>query len=189
MSYLTISEYMEFAWLTTLDTVTSNKVAILMDSVKSVLDNTIWDLSLNQKEEQINYCDIREDVSWCALIECNNVEIKSLDEINWTSYTWVLNNDYQIVKPKKSRLIVWDLSTYLNGLNFRYFNIKYTSWYSVIPNDVKYLQYLLTAWEMAKQWWQEVKSYTLWPRSFTFKDQSSYDIWKNIISNYYITKL
>ena len=184
MSYITVNEYMQYAGITSLDTTTSSRVSILLDSTKAEMDNLIWDLTLNQKTEQIRYCDVVCNRWYYDTIVCWNIEIKSLDEINNTSYTWVLNIDYQIIKPLKSRIVIKDLVIYINGLVFDYFDITYTSWYSVIPNDIKYLQYLLVSGELAKQSGKEIKSYTLWPRQFTFSDTNSLDTAKKTISNY-----
>lgn len=189
MSYITVDEYMVYAWITTLDAVTSAKITAILDSTKSIIDNIIGDVSESQKTEQIKFCDIICNKWYYDTISFNNIEIQSIDEINWLSYTWVLNTDYQITPPLKSRLVIRDIASYINGMIFEWFDITYTSWFSTIPNDIKYLQYLMTSWEFAKQNWQEVKSYSLWPRSVTFKDQSSLDTWSQTLSYYSLIKL
>lgn len=189
MSYISIQEYMDFAGITTLDAITSTKISAILDSTKSIIDNVIGDVSLSQKTQQIKYCDIARMYWFYDTIACQNIEIQSLDEINWKSYTWVLNTDYQITPPLKSRIVIRNIASYINGLIFDWFEIKYTSGFSTIPNDIKYLQYLMASWEIAKQNWQEVKSYTLWPRKVEFKDEVALNKSMAIISNYSLINL
>jgi len=181
MAYISITDYLSFAWLTTLDSATSTRVSMLIDSTQVILDNLIWDLSYWQKSEDIRICDM---YNW--KIQFSNLGIVSIDEINWLSYTGILNTDYQIQLPHNSCVQFKNISDYLWWLLFSYFNVKYTSWYSTIPDDIKYLQYLMVEWELEKQWGKEVKSYNLWPRSVTFSDDENYNSAQKIISNYYI---
>lgn len=180
MVYIDISDYLQYAWLTTLDSATSTKVSLLIDITKEMLDDIVWDLTYWQKSEDIRVCDITQ--TWC--IGFSNLNIASIDEINWQSFTGVLNTDYQIQPPHNTFVQFRNIWTYLSWLMFSYFNVKYTSWYSTIPGDIKYLQYLMVEWELNKEWWKEVKSYSLWPRSVTFADETSENTAKKIIGNY-----
>ena len=192
MSYITIAEYMQYAWVTTLDTNTSNQVAILLPATKAVIDWVIGDVSYWQKTEKIKYCDVvrgQGGYGWYDTIECLNIWIKSLDEINGRSYTGILDTAYQITPPMDSRIVIRDLATYVNALIFDYFTIKYTSGFQTIPDDIKYLQYLLVVWEQAKQSGQEVSRYTMWPRTLVFKDQVSMDMAKMTLGNYFVIRI
>lgn len=182
MSYITISDYLSFAWLTTLDSATSTRVSSLIDVTKEILDDVIGDLTYWLKTEDIRVCDITEE--W--VIQFSNLYIESINEVNGLSYTWVLNTDYQIQPPKDSCVCFLNISTYLSSLRFAYFPIDYISWCSTIPEDIKYLQYLMVEWELNKSWWKEVKSYSLWPRSVTFADDEKANSAQKIINNYYI---
>lgn len=173
---------MQFAWLTTLDSATSTKVSMLIDVQQSMLDELIWDLSYSQKSEDVRICDINGN----GVIQFSNLNIVSIDEINWQSYTWVLNTDYSIQYPKNSCVQFRNIGSYLSWLMFPYFNVKYTSWYSTIPKEIQYLQYLLVENELNKSWWKEVKSYSLWPRSVTFADETNANTAQTILNNYYI---
>ena len=184
MSYITVEEYMEFAWLTSIDSTTSTKITMILEATTEIINDLIWDVSYSQKTQQVKYCDVVCQKWHYDTIETNYTQIQSLDSINWTSYTWVLNTDYQITPPLKSRIVIKDLPTYINGLVFDWFDIVFTSWYQTAPADIKYLQYLLTSWESSKQNWSEVKSYTLWPRQVTFADTNSFKSAEFIVSNY-----
>lgn len=172
---------MSYAWLTTLDSATSNKVALLIDSTQDTLDSIIGDLSYSQKSEDIRICDIYNNT-----VQLTNLNVESIDEINGQSYTGVLGVDYQIQPPKNSRVLFKTFAQYLSWLQFNYFTIKYTSGYQTIPDDIKYLQYLLVNGELNKEWNKEVKSYSLWPRSVTFADTDSFNMASKTISKYSI---
>ena len=58
MGYITNAEYMQFAWVTSLDAQTSTQVSLLIDSTKDILDWLIWDLSYWNKQEDIKVCEV-----------------------------------------------------------------------------------------------------------------------------------
>lgn len=184
MGYITIQDYLSFAWLTSLDTATSTRVSILIDVSQETLNRLIWDFTYSQKSEDIKICDIYD---W--KVQFSNFNIISIDEINWLSFTGVLNTDYQIQPPKNSQVQFKNISHYIAWLAYPYFNIKYTSWYTDIPDEIKYLQYLLVSWEINKESWKEVKSYSLWPRSVTFTDDTSASTANQIIANYSLPRI
>jgi len=182
MGYIDISDYLWFAWLTSLDSATSTRVSLLIDTTQDMLEDLVWDLTYWQKSEDIRVCDISK-MWW---VQFSNIEIASIDEINGTSFTGVANVEFQIQPPHNSYVEFRYISTYLSWLLFPYFNVKYTSWFVTIPEEIKYLQYLMVVWELNKEWWKEVKSYSLWPRSVTFSDTTSWDTALQIINKYYI---
>ena len=162
MGYITVDDFIDFSWATSLDSETSTRVTMLIDSTTEIINSMVWDLSHWVKSEDIRFCDIENNC--CNLydtIQLENINVESIVEINWLSYAWTINTDYQVISPKKSRIVIKDLSTYTSWLTWNYFNIKYVSWYSIIPNDIKLLQYNMVASQLAEENWQEVKSYTL----------------------------
>ena len=183
MGYINNTEYMQFAWVTSLDAQTSTQVSLLIDSTKDILDWLIWDLSYWNKQEDIKICEVDYKFGY-SVIQLSNLEVASITEINWKAYTGVLDTDYRIQDHKNSKLYIKNLVEYTSWLDFPYFTIKYVSGYQTIPNDIKYMQYLMVSWELAKTQWQEIKSYSLWPRSITFKDIKDFDTVKSTIFNY-----
>lgn len=159
-NYISLAEAKTYLWIT--DTSQDSKLTLIIDWVQNIVVNYIWfDIASSSKTENISICDI-----WCYWkIFLNAKPITSLNKINWVSYTWVLWTNYMI---DNNKIIINDISLYLTNLNFSYFTIEYTAWFTIIPNDVKLVMLTLTAQEFNKKDWSIVKSYTLWPRTIDF---------------------
>lgn len=61
------------------------------------------------------------------------------------------------------------------------FEITYTSGFDPIPDDIIYAQSLLVVSEMSKQNGQDLKSYKLRERTVTFKDESTFEQFSNLL--------
>jgi len=184
MAYITVAEYMVYAWVSSLSTDETARVTALILSTKATMDGLIGDLVVKTKTEEIKYCDMVNNKGSYTTIICSNIEITALTKVNWIAYTWVLDTDYQITRPHNSRIVLKDISTYISGLTFDFFDIEYTSWYVVIPEDIKYLQYLLIAGEMSKQDWKDVIEYKAWPRTVKFSSEKDITILNSTINKY-----
>ena len=179
--YMTPLDYMSFEWLVTLSAETSNKVALLIDALTYDFMWEIWDLRYWPKQEQIAFDEIINADWQFPTIFLRNPRVKSIDAINGKSYVWTVNMDFQITGKFQNRFESRNLVSYIAPLIFNHFTIDYTSWFQTTPNDLKLLISLCISWELAKQDWQEIKSYTLWPRTLVFRDKNDMDRWLRIL--------
>ena len=189
MGYITIQEYIKFDWGTTLDSNTSSKIQMYIDSTTEIINAVTGDLTSSDKTEQVSMEDIIQTANDFPTLQLKNINVTAVKTINGNTFTGVEDVDWQIIPPMKSRFVCRYLTTYLSWLLYKTFKIVYTSWFTDIPNDIKQLQYMLIKWEMSKEWNQEVKSYSLWPRSITFKDSKDFDSVMKILSKYTIPNL
>lgn len=178
-NYASLADIQAKLWIETLDTFTTTRLNFFLTKTTAIINSLLWTLESSDKIEQIKLCDIKD--CWFYLSQRNVTAIK---KINWITYTWVKWTDYQIVLGRK--IIIYDIANYLANLNFLYFDIEYTSWYTTIPEDIKYLQCIMVDWEFNSEWWAKLKSYSLWPRSVTFmtKNEEDFDFFKSIMWNY-----
>lgn len=158
MSLTTLSSAKEYMWIT--DTTQDSLITTLIESFSAFIQKDIWVIEEQQVEEDIILCNIK-----CWKIYLCNSKIVSIDEINWTTYTWVLNTDYKVTS---SKVVINDINLYLTDLKFDSVTIKYTAWYNPVPADVELAVNRMIAWELNKQAWEPLKSYKMGPRSYTF---------------------
>lgn len=167
MDVINTSEAKTYLDITTNDYDT--KIGNIVDSVNSYITNEIWNITQGSKTDQKSiyqigyYWDLRLDIS----------NVQSVDSINWQSYTWTKWTDYQIVWDRK--VIIKDINDYLTDLEFRYFDITYTAWYSSLPNDLKLAAKIIVATEFNKNAGKEVISYTMWPQEVSLTKGSFED--------------
>jgi len=159
MSLTTLESAKEYSWIT--DTSQDAIIESLILSFDSFIEKSIWVIEQKAIDEEITLCEIYSNWSFYL----SNKPITVLNSINWIAYTWVLNTDYKIVWNK---LIVNDVSDYLTDLKFWSITINYTAWYSPVPADVTLAVNRMIAWELNKQGWESLKSYKMWPRSYSF---------------------
>ncbi len=180
--YAQVSDVQKVIWKETIDSFTESRIEFYLDWTTAMIDNIIWDISEIEKTEQISLCDINK-LDWSFLV--NNINVVSIEKINWVDYVWTLNEDFMIRYWRK--LYINNLATYLDARPFNFFDITYTSWFNPIPNDIILLQSLMVAWELANENWKEVTSYKVWDVAVSFANWNSWvSTLKTIISKYTI---
>lgn len=188
MWYIDIQDYMKFSGITDIDSTTSNMVAVYIDSTTEIINSLVWDMTYGIKEEQVFLGDVLSD-EFYNTIQLRNLNVKNIIDINWLSYTGTLSEDYILCGLRQSKVKIRDLNYYIASCSFPYFNIKYLSGYQTIPDSIKQLQFLMVNGAIAQKDWQEVKSYTLWPRQVTFKDSTTMDLAMSIVSIYQLPSM
>ena len=182
MAYITLNEAKTFLGIT--DTSQDSSITQMIPIAKWMTDQIIWNLESSDKTETINLCSLQY-YYWIHLY-LKNIEVTAIKSIDWITYTGVLGTDYKIIWENKRKIRFDNLEWYLENVNWFYFDVVYTSWFAVIPENIKLLQYLLIWWMLSKENWKEVESIMLWDVSMTFKKDDIFT-WKITIN--YLTNL
>lgn len=168
----------------TLSTTEEAKYNALIVYTKAFLDSLIGDLSSSDKTFYIEYEEAYVK-AWVVEFEVPTVNVTELKEINSDTYTWTL----RVVWPYANRLQITDIEDYTFDDDYPQFEVVVTSGYSTIPEDLKYAQLLMVMMEASKSSWRNIKSYTLWPRSFSYADdqEEMANTIRTILSPYMLT--
>lgn len=123
---------------------TTAKVKSFLGITWSDQDTLIGEL-ITDAEAIINslfHVDSFEEASRTDTVKCNydeqvyymyNMPVSSIDQVNGTAYTWVINDDYKIVRDRQV-IFRTTLSSYISTLKFEFFDIVYTAGYATIPD-------------------------------------------------------
>lgn len=160
MSIVTLAEVKQYLRIPTSDTTNDVLLQSLIDSVESYIKQEIWILASTTVKEKINVCDV--SIDWSIYLKNNVI---SISKINGQAYSWIDWKDFII---DSNKIIVKNIGNYLLWLEFMYFDIEYVWWYSTIPEDIKLALKMLVGIEFSKDWWKNIESYTLWPRTVKF---------------------
>lgn len=163
---ITLSELKNYLWIT--DNSQDTILQILVDSVNQIIINILWDITLWEKTENIDICDLQRTCSGLSVL-LSNINVQTIDKINWQTYSWNKDIDYFIRNPNNRKVVFKNLDGFGNN-NDCSVDITYTSWYVNIPNDIKLAWYIMAWWLFAQKNWQNVKSYKVWDVTVVFQD-------------------
>ena len=174
--YIDLEELKLFLWITTTDQ--DDKLAQILNLSRWVVVSSLWDFLEWEREFVFNLCDGR----WLEL-NFNTINITEIVKINSKTFD-TPEKDFMILPPLDSRVYIKDLSRYLEWVT-KYFKVLVKSWFAEadLPQDLKTLQLQICSLFYGTSKWQRLKSYTLWPRSFTFADNSETEALVSSISN------
>lgn len=187
-SYATVDDVKLYIWVETVDAFTEERIEFFLETTKSILDSMIGDLCLGDVEEKIFFCKMsnrRFFISKYNIVEINKID--SNDYSGDSSDFWINGRE----------VYIGNLSTFLGSDWFPFFTLTYSSWFASwsIPKDLVALQCGMVAWELAKENWQEVKSYKVGDVTVNYKDSSDSSNQNNltnplnIISNYKVPQI
>jgi len=157
--YATPEDVQGFVWLQ----YPVEKIQQLLNLTQGDVSSVIWDIKYWPKLQSFSVCSTMNKVLYF-----DNIQIEEILEINWKKYTW----RSEIIKPQKRGVIIYDLLEYID-YNRVVFDVKYLSWYKVIPDDIKLAHTLIVA-DMLTSWWGNTMSeYKMWPRTVKYDTSSS----------------
>jgi hypothetical protein len=176
-NWITTANAKIYLWIT--DSSQDAKINLLIPAIQENLIKIIWDIQSSDKTDRISFCDV--DSEWGFIV--NYWPVTAVKKINWTTYTWTIDEDYQITNWRK--LIISDWRNYLDTSYFNTFDITYTSWYSTIPTDIQLLMYIMLSAELNRDWGKQVDSYKVWDVSVSYVNSEATPlIIQSIISKY-----
>ena len=189
MVIISYSEVADFigGWVTS----TNYKLQVIVDSVNWYIYNYIgYDISSWNKTDVVKICDITNE--WAIFLNSKNVkEVVKINGVDYSGIKWYTSEStYRIVNWRK--VVIDDLSNYLADMKWLYFEIEYSAWLATIPADLKYAWLLMASIDFWKDWWKDIKSYKLWPRSVTFETEWTAEqvmTIKNILNKYKIINI
>jgi hypothetical protein len=184
MSYVSIEEYKAYIWVSTLTPVQEAQINMLLLQTKSMIDNMIWDLTVEEREEKVQFDEVFFERNITKIYTMKKW-ISWVTSINGVPYTWEFKVDWAL----KNILYIdkeFDLTWY------PFLEIVLTNWFDPIPNDIKMLQCLMIR-DMLNQisWWDIVRK-KIWDKELWFSSNTSENIqWyiKSIINAYTLIHL
>jgi len=172
LNYAQLTDVKTYLWISWSGEDTSLS-ALLLQSYY-LLNNMLWVDTLNQTTKTEVITRIYNDGTFWV----KNWPTTALLTVDWESYTWVLNTDYQIIR--KRQLIVKDISDYMTDLEFNNVTITYTAWYDrdetgttpwwgdTLPDDIKLMQMMLIGWLRSQAGNEWVSEYKLWEENIKY---------------------
>jgi len=168
MTLVTLSEIKVYLWVTWTDQDTY--LTQLQNIAESKINREIWDVSYQQRTEQVTLCRFRS-MGTGVIFRADNLNVDVLTEIDWVSYAGTKGTDYRVIDGYNGRKIrIEDLEDYVASIIDPYFDFKYNSWRATIPRDIKELVFKLVEDVFEAQDGKTVKSFKSWPDSVTFAD-------------------
>jgi len=118
-----------------------------------------------------------------------NFNVTVIKEINWKTYTGVLNTDYQI---NNSRVLnIRNLHQYFTPTFFDYTTIKYTYWYvrspDALPPEIELMARLMVIWLYNERYPMWYTATTNWQPNM--QNITSYDLWDESMSRWKDSKM
>lgn len=159
--FINLMELKNYLWIT--DNTKDGRLNQILVQSRGVIQSSLGDFSEADRTFTFEYCDAQN-----LELSFNTINITSIISIDWVAFT----SDYKILWALKNRIYIKDLLDYLDWE--RYFDVVVKSWYSYddTPQALKVLQLQICSLFYAEKSWRLVKTYSLWPRSFTFADSS-----------------
>lgn len=169
MAYVSLSEVKVYLWINCSDD--DDLLNQLIDISQAKLDKQLGDLTSQNRTEQVTFCDFITTSDWAVEFYANNINVTALVEINNTSYSWIKWTDYRILDWYQWRkLWIDDFEQYISSVMDKYLDIKYTSWYTSIPWDLKELQMKMIQEIYTSDDWKDIKSFKSGPESVSYAD-------------------
>ena len=183
--YITLEEYKTINGIDTLTPVQEAQINFLIDSTKIKLDKLIWDVSVQNRTEKIQYRDVFY-TNGVIKIYTTKVNISSVVSVDGVAYT----DDYQI--DWKMNHIVYIKPPY-KATEYNYIELEVVNWYDPIPDDIKMLQaFMIKDAFDTINWVATVTQKKIWDKSLSFSDnsqQNRQNFIKNTILSYSISNV
>jgi hypothetical protein len=182
MSYTTLASVKTWLWITwtNQDTILNQLISDANVYLNRALNITSFDTA--DITEKLRFFPQSYSQFGYHMFYLKNFNVTAIKEINWITYTWVLNTDYQI---QNSRVLqIRNLHQYFVPVYFDYVTIKYTYWYvrspDELPKDIELLERLLVQWLYNEKYPMGYSWSTNWQPNM--QGISSYELWDEKIS-------